>query len=184
MRLKNITSKSLKVRVQYLELIGHMARIDGDLHEKELALWEKMMENFDIPEKRKQKLFIAQKITDEEINSKFNILEKNQLHYSFLVDLITMALADGVLLDAERLMLSQIGQLIGVPHDEIHNLVNFSQAITGIDIDKTIDPMFSYVIEMFFQWVKKEKITIFRQTTLALDDEVDDYLKNQLLVAL
>ncbi len=161
-----------------------MARIDGDLHEQEIALWQKMMENFDIPEKRRQKLFLTQKISDEEIDAKYVILKKNQLHYSFLIDLITMALADGVILDAERLMLSQIGQLIGIPHDEFHNLINFSQAITGIDIDKTIDPMFSYVIEMFFQWVKKEKITIYRQTTLAIDDEVDDYLKNQLLVAL
>lgn len=183
MKLKNITSKSLEVREQYLELIGYMARIDGDLHKTELALWQKMMDKFAIPDKRKEKIFAVQKITEEEIDSRYNVLKENQLHYSFLVDLLTMALADNVIMDAERLMLSRIGKLIGIPHDEFHNLINFAQAITGIDINETIDPMYSYVIEMFFQWIKKEKITIYQQTTLAINEQVDEYLKNKLLAA-
>ncbi|MCP4641702.1 MAG: hypothetical protein GY851_14765, partial [bacterium] len=102
------------------------------LEDDELALLRKMTDRFGITEKHFPRIFNKQSYTDEQIAEIFQDLKKKDLHYSFILDLIAMALADGVILDPERMMLVQIVELIGIDRVEFHNLINFAQATSSL----------------------------------------------------
>lgn len=180
MRLSDITRKSVKIRLQYLSLIAHMARIDGKIDEEEIKLLEKMVKRFRIPRKHEKAVFAEQDFSDQKIQEIFDELQKNQLQHSFMLDLITMAIADGIILEPERLMLVQISRLVGLKHEEFHNLINFAQATSNLNDSDHNDPMFQYVIEMFFKWARKKDVKLFNQTTFAINDTIDRNLKNDL----
>jgi|GEM_PF-1693903 len=183
MDLIDIRDNSLEIRYRYLALIGHMARIDGQLHPSELALWQEMTDSFGIPQERHQELYREQQFSQEEIEEIFRELYAQGLHYSFLLDLLAMAQADGMIMESERLMLFRIGDLIGIHHEAFHNLINFAQTASTLDVEQPIDPMFSYVIDMFFQWLRQHEVILYQQTILAIDKKVDHYLKQCLLAA-
>ena len=168
------------MRVQYLTLIGHMARIDGKFDKKEALLLQKMANQFKIAKKHHDAIFKKQEISNRKIKSIFNELKANQLHYSFILDLIAMATADGIILEPERLMLSQISRLIGLKHEEFHNLLNFAQATSSLNDDNHNDPMFQYVIEMFFRWARQKDVKLYKQTTFAINEKIDKTLKEDL----
>ena len=151
MKLPDINNKKANLRVQYLSLIGYMARIDGKFDDKEKNLLKKMADRFQLSEKNKKLIFTQKKFNEGQINETFQELKKNKLHYSFILDLISMAMADGMILEPERMMLSQVARLIGLKHEEFHNLINFVQATSNLNDDNHNDPMFQYVIEMFFE---------------------------------
>jgi uncharacterized tellurite resistance protein B-like protein len=180
MRLPDISRKKASLRVQYLSLIGHMARIDGKFDEREILLLNKMAVRFRLSEKNKKSIFIQQGFTNKQINQTFQQLKENKLHYSFILDLIAMATADGVIMEQERLMLSQIARLIGLKHEEFHNLINFVQATSNLNDGNHNDPMFQYVIEMFFEWARQGDVTLYKQTTFAINEKVDWLLKKDL----
>ncbi len=180
MKLPDIRRKKVMLRVQYLSLIGYMARIDGKLDEKEVELLKKMVLQFNIVQKHEPAIFTQQNFNKSQINAIFGELKQNQLHYSFILDLIAMAIADGIIMEPERLMLAQIAHLIGLKHEEFHNLMNFAQATSNLSDDNHNDPMFQYVIEMFFQWARQKDVKLFKQTTFAINDKVDSTLKRNL----
>ncbi len=180
MRLPDISKKRVNIRVQYLSLIGHMARIDGKFDKKEFELLRKMTDQFKISDKHKNTIFEKQDFSDRQVKLIFNDLKENHLHYSFMLDLIAMATADGIILEPERLMLTQISQLIGLKHEEFHKLINFAQATSSLSDNNHNDPMFQYVIEMFFRWARQKDVKLFKQTTFALNEKVDKALKKDL----
>ncbi len=180
MKLPDINKKRANLRVQYLTLIGYMARIDGKFDEKEKNLLKKMADRFQLSEKNKKLIFSQKEFDEKQINETFQELKKNRLHYSFILDLISMAMADGIILEPERMMLSQVARLIGLKHEEFHNLINFVQATSNLNDDNHNDPMFQYVIEMFFEWARQRDVTLYKQTTFAINDKVDWLLKKDL----
>lgn len=180
MRLPDICRTNVKMRVQYLSLIGYMARIDGQLDDEEISLLQKMTDKFNISKKHHEQIFGDQTYTEKQIEEIFHDLKAKHLQYSFILDLIAMAIADGVILESERLMLAQITGLVGLKHEEFHNLINFAQATSSLKADNHTDPMFQYVIDMFFQWARKKEVRLFKQTTFAINERVDAALKNDL----
>ena len=177
MRLPDISKKGIKIRAEYLSLIGYMARIDGEFDKKEVTLLRKMVTDFKISEKYKEQIFSKKPFTDQQIKETYNKLKSNNLHHSFILDLIAMALADGVILQTERMMLIQIAELIGLEHDEFHRLINFAQATSNLNEDNHNDPMYQYVIDLFFQWARHKDVKLYKQTTFALNEKVDAFLK-------
>ncbi len=180
MRLPNINRTRIKTRVQYLSLIGYMARIDGKLDKEEVLLLRKMTKRFDITGKYHDQIFCNRTFNEQQIKEIFNKLKEKHLQYSFILDLIAMAIADGVILEPERMMLAQIAGLVGLRHEEFHKLINFAQATSKLDENGNHDPMFQYVIDMFFQWARQKDVKLFKQTTLAINDKIDAALKRDL----
>lgn len=180
MNLPDITTKNEELRLQYLSLIGQMAKIDGKFDPTEKTLLEKMMTRFQLSEKYKKQILETETVSKCQIKRAFDELKENRLHHSFMLDLIAMATADGRILDSEHLMLSHISRLIGLRCDEFYNLINFAQATSKLSDDNHNDPMFQYVIEMFFNWARKKNVELFKQTTFAIDDSVDSLLKADL----
>ncbi|MBU2644918.1 TerB family tellurite resistance protein [bacterium] len=180
MRLPDICRTSIKTRLKYLSLVGYMARIDGKLDKEEIGLLKKMSKRFQMSEEHQKIIFSEQTFSDQQIEEIFAELKEKQLQYSFILDLIAMAIADGIILEPERLMLAQISGLIGLQHEAFHNLVNFAQATSNLSEDKNSDPMYQYVIDMFFTWARNKDVKLYKQTTFAINDKVDAYLKEDL----
>ncbi len=180
MRLPDICRTSIKTRLKYLSLVGYMARIDGQLDEKEISLLKKMSNRFQMSEPQEELIFSDKTFSEQEIEKIFIELKEKNLQYSFILDLITMAIADGIILESERMMLAQISGLIGLQPEEFHNLVNFAQATSNLAEGGNSDPMFQYVIDMFFQWARNKDVKLYKQTTFAINDKVDAYLKEDL----
>jgi len=180
MNLPTICNSSKKLRISYLSLINHMARIDGQLDEKEISLLKKMILKFCLRDQDSKQIFTNKDFSKEQIDKTFDQLKKDNLHYSFILDLIAMALADGVILQPEKIMLAQISGLLGLTNDEFYNLINFSQATSKIESNVCIDPMYQYVIDMFFVWIKNKKVTLYQETTLSINNKVDAFLKYDL----
>ena len=157
-----------------------MANIDGHMDKNEQLLINKMYEHFALSKPKDKKNDKLRDYTEEKIAKDFQKLKINNLHYSFFLDLIAMALADGYIMDSEKMMLAQIAELLELGNEEFYSLINFSQAVSNIDIETGFDPMFEYVINNFFQWIKENNVTLYHQTTLAFDSDVDQYLKNRL----
>jgi uncharacterized tellurite resistance protein B-like protein len=181
MKLPDICQTRQDIRAQYLALVGYMARIDGQLDEKEIELLKKLASRFAISEQQQQQLFSSQTFSTEEIEAIFCTLKENELQFSFILDLIMMAIADKILQEAERLMLSHIAGLIGLQHEAFHNLINFAQATSNLDENgRHSDPMYQYVIDMFFDWARSSDVKLYRQTTFAINDRIDQALKKDL----
>ncbi len=180
MSLPSICGSDEDLRVRYLSLIHHMARIDGHFAVKEVALLEKMVDRFRIRRSRHGEIFAERGYSEEQIKSIFQDLKRESLHYSFILDLMAMAAADGVIVDAERTMLSQIATLIGLSKDEFYNLMNFVRVTSGLEGRSRVDPMYRYAIDSFIDWVREKEIVLFGETTLALDRKVDAQLKRDL----
>ena len=180
MRLANIFNKSIKLRVKYLNLLCYMARIDGDLDEVEKSHLTSMTAHFEISQKYQDQIFATINYSEAEIADIFNDFTKHGVAYSFLLDLIVMALADGVLQEEERLVLAHIVKLIKLPAADYHNLINFAQSTNSLNLETMVDPMFSYVIDSFFSWGRQSHVKLFRQTSFAVDPKINLYLKNKL----
>lgn len=157
-----------------------MANIDGHMDKNEQVLIDKMCACFFLTKQSYKKNSGLKKYTEKTIADDFHKLKTENLHYSFFLDLIAMALADGCIMDSEKMLLAQIAGLLKLGNEEFYSLINFSQAVSHIDINAGFDPMFEYAINNFFQWVKENNITLYRETTLAFNSEVDQYLKNRL----
>jgi len=180
MDLADICKESLETRITYLSLISHMASIDGNLDDKEINHLKNLTDNFKIPKNKQPLIFQEGTLSKDEVESGFADLRKQKLEYSFFLDLINMAMADGILMEEERRMLAHIQTSIGIDNVEFHNLMNFAQTTISVDVHSVIDPMYSYVIENFFGWARQGHIALFQQTAFAVDPVVDQYLKGQL----
>jgi tellurite resistance protein len=180
MRLPDICRTSMKTRLKYLSLVGYMARIDGQLDDEEIALLKKMSIRFEMSEKHQKQIFSDQTFSEQQIEVVFHELKEKNLQYSFILDLIAMAIADGIILEPERLLLAQISGLVGLKHEEFHNLMNFAQATSNLAESGHSDPMFQYVIDMFFEWARNKDVKLYKQTTFAINDNIDAHLKEDL----
>lgn len=180
MALPDICKKGISVRQCYLSLIFYMANIDGSVDPSERSLIVKMADRFRLPSLSLEGREETPNYSEKEIKDAFTILKLQNLHYSFFLDLIAMALADGSILESEKMMLAQIAGLLELGNEEFYSLINFSQAVSNIDVKLGFDPMFEYAINDFCRWVSENSVTLYQQTILAIDEDVDRYLKKRL----
>jgi len=180
MNLADITQVAVNSRFLYLQMVGHMASVDGNLDDSELELLTNMIHRFELSQEMEAELLKLPRLSDEQIKDGFNEIQSENLQYSFILDLIIMAMADGFLHDAERVYLAKINDWIKIPRADFHNLIYFAQTATMIEDTKNIDPMLQYVIDNFYLWARQSHINLFHQTHFAKSESVDQYLKNEL----
>lgn len=180
MNLADITLVPEEIRFLYLRMVSHMASVDGELADSELALLTNMIGKFKLPKKKQKSILSSTSLTEEEVKEGFEKLRANQLQYSFLLDLIIMAMADGFLHDAEKVFLAKVNDWVQIPRAEFHNLIYFAQSAASVVDTSNIDPILSYVFENFFRWARQGHVKLFQQTHFAVSDAVDLYLKHEL----
>ena len=87
----------------YLTLVAAVAASDGALHPDELALLERWMAQFSLAEKSRQVVLAAAKQESLSLEAIKRRLAKTDLVYSLMLDMLGMAMADGVLMDEEKI---------------------------------------------------------------------------------
>ena len=180
MNLPDITDTSKDIRLLYFQMISHMANVDQDLDESEIALLRSEVVRLGLTESEGETIIAQGSLDEETIKRGFTSIKEARLEYSFLLDLIFMAMADGLLHDAERVYLAKINDWVSIPRADFHSLVYFAQSSLNVESPEDIDPMVDYMIQNFFRWARQEHVQLYQQTTFALNQEVDQYLKNEL----
>jgi len=180
MNLADINQVAVNSRFLYLQMVGYMASVDGDLDHSELELLTEMIQSLQLPEDLATEVLKLPRLDDDQLKSGFEQIQSENLQYSFVLDLIIMAMADGFLHDAERVYLAKVNDWVKIPRADFHNLVYFAQTANSIVDPKNIDPMAQYVIDNFFLWARQSHINLFQQTHFAQNESIDQYLKNEL----
>ena len=180
MNLPDITQTPKEIRLVYFQLINHMANVDQDLDESEIALLRSEVVRLGLSEAEGEAIIANGGMDEAAINTAFGVIKQARLEYSFLLDLIFMAMADGLLHDAEKVYLAKINDWVSIPRADFHSLVYFAQSCLNVTSIEDIDPMVEYMIENFFRWARQDHVQLYQQTTFALNESVDEYLKNEL----
>ena len=65
--------------------------------------------------------------------------------------------------------------------EQVELIRDFLSDLSGEFDENTFnDPMYQYFIDNFFQWARKSDVKLFKQTTFAINDKVDEALKADL----
>ena len=180
MNLPDIALAPKYSREVYFSLLTHMAHVDENLDESEVELLKSEAKRLGLNESDAKTIMARGKMDESEVDRGFDAIRKERMEYSFLLDLIFMAMADGFLHDNERVYLAKINDRVAVSRADFHSLVYFAQSSLGVKSPDEIDPMVEYMIENFFRWARQDHVRLYRQTTFALNEEVDLFLKNEL----
>ena len=120
------------------QLLGYVAKADGRVSEQEVAQAESLMRQLGISGEQRTAaitLFKQGSAADfqvEPVISRFNqdCAGPRQIAHTLLLFLLGMALADGVLADSERQVLSRIASLLGYSEAEFAQLLQMVEAQT------------------------------------------------------
>jgi len=177
MELKDISKKPTEALTGYMCLLRHMSLADGILDEKEEKFLTQQSERFGVqlgPDCMEKAEVLANPI---ELLKQYNILVEQDMHHSFLMDLVVMAAADGSLENREREFLQRIKSQINIPSSDFHNLISFSQVTFGCDDIENIDEKSLNVLENFYRWAGQRQISLYHQTSFSSSERVDEQLK-------
>lgn len=180
MRLPNICRTKVRARITYLSLISYMAQIDQAMNPGEVELLNQMIQKLGIHEKHYAQILAPKSYSDEEIQELYEQLHEAGLHYSFFMDLLMMAMADGLIQPDEKKLLAHVGHLVSLPGSDFYNLLNFAQVSYQFKPGLSLDPMFDYVIDNLLLWARQKHVRLFQQTTFSAYEEIDLQLKSRL----
>ena len=118
------------------QLLGRLAKADGRVHEAEIEHTEEVMRHLEVsPEQRQEAIALFRKGADPSLDidavlANFNDVCQQQrpVQHTLLVFLISLALADHVLDQAEIETLEYIAPRLGVNVGELRHLVRMMQA--------------------------------------------------------
>lgn len=169
-------------RRDYLILVAAVAASDGVLHPDELALLRTWMDEFHLPPKsREAVLAVAESARLPGDRSRIERrLASTDLVYSLLLDLMGMAMADGVLMDKEVHLLRGIAENLGVDPIDFDILIEFIHSAHQASQLDNPEPLFEHNIERAFDLMHRRQVRLFPHTLLcATSPEYDKRLKER-----
>ena len=89
-------------RKDYLLLIAAVAAADSELHPDELELLTRWMDEFELPMESRQEVLAAAYLEPHDLVELEKRLADTDLAYSLILDMMGMAMADGILMDRKR----------------------------------------------------------------------------------
>ena len=180
MKTPDITQYPWQRRVDYLMLVAAVASIDQELHPDERALLEGWMEAFKIsPKSRKKVMDIAHRapVDVEKVQQR---LSQTDLTYSLILDLMGMAMADGILMDKEIHLLRGIAEALRVDPIDFNILIEFIHSAHQASLLSNPEPLFEHNIESAFALLKRKKVRLFPHTLLCVSSsDYDQRLKQR-----
>ncbi len=164
-----------------LSLIAAVAMADDDLHPDELALLERWIAQFRLgPQSRKAVLAIVRRKVHPNCEAIERRLGRSDLRYSLMLDLMSMAMADGVLMDKEIHMLRGISRNLAVDPFDFNILIEFVHAAHQAAQLSNPEPLYEHNIESAFELLAKKKVRLFPHTLLCVSSpEFDRDLKQR-----
>ena len=107
-------------RRDYLTVVASMAFADGEVSEDELARIESMCDDFELSEgSREQVLESAAHPSAAELGLILSRLRQSELRFALLVDIIDIAIADGVIATGEEAELESLADELDITHGQL-----------------------------------------------------------------
>lgn len=176
----DITKHPWEHRRDYLILVAAIAASDSQLHPDELTLLKAWMDRFELPpEARTEVLRVAnrEKVNLVEIARR---LAGTPLTWSVMLDMMGMAMADGVLMDDEILLLRGLAHVLEIDPIDFNILIEFvHSAYQGAQLSNP-EPLYEHAIDCAFQLLSKRHVKLFEHTRLCVNfPEYDRQLKRR-----
>ena len=180
--LPDIAGYPWQRRKDYLMLVAAVAASDDELHPDELALLKRWMEQFQLsPKSRAAVLAIAHRkpLRRRDVAKR---LARTDLKYSLMLDLMGMAMADGVLMDKEIGMLRGVAEVLHLDPIDFNILIEFIHSAHQASQLGNPEPLFEHNIESAFQLLRDKQVRLFRHTLLCVSNpDFDRALKQRWL---
>ena len=179
--LPDISGYPWQKRRDYLLLVAAVAAADNVLHKNELGLLEEWLDAFNLKNKsREDVLAVAKGKLKPNQPAVEKRLAGSGLAYSLLLDLMGMAMADGVLMDREISMLRRIATNLQVDALSFNILIEFVHAVYQSAAMNNPEPLYEHSIDSAFLLLRNKKVRLFRHTLLCVaSHECDQNLKNR-----
>jgi tellurite resistance protein len=179
-RLPDISSYPPSRRRDYLMLVAAVAASDNELHPDELSLLEGWMRLFDLPARYRREVLAAAHREGGDLAKIQRRLRKTDLKYSLLLDMMGMAMADGVLMDDERALLQDVAEALELDTIEFNIMIDFVHAAHQAAAMTCPEPLYEYNITSAFELFRDRRVRLFAHTLLCVGSpEFDLELKSR-----
>jgi len=180
LELPTISSYSPAKRRDYLMLVAAVAASDAELHPDEMLLLERWMREFALPARYRKEVMAAAHRETGDIAKAERRLSKTDLTYSLLLDMMGMAMADGVLMDDERALLRDVADALNVDPIEFNIMIEFVHAAHQASFLTNPEPLFEHNIASAFELFRERQVRLFEHTLLCVGSpEFDHELKQR-----
>ncbi len=180
-QLPNIATLSWQRRRDYLTLVAAVAASDSRLHPDELKLLQRWMDDFQLPAKaREAVLAVAKKKAKPALQTIQRRLATTDLGYSLILDMMGMAMADGVLMDDEIDLLRGVANALKVDPMDFNVLIEFVHAAHQASCLTSPEPLYEHSIQSAFKLFRTRHISLYMHTLLCVSSpDFDRQLKER-----
>jgi uncharacterized tellurite resistance protein B-like protein len=178
--LVDITRYPWQRRRDYLVLIAAIAASDAELHPDELRLLNKWMDEFRLSAKSREAVLAVARREPVKLAAIEKRLARTDLAWSILLDMMGMAMADGVLMDDEILLLQGVAAGLGIDPIQLNILIEFVHSAHQAAQLSNPEPLYEHNIEAAFRLMKRSGVRLFTHTLLCVSNPgYDRELKNR-----
>jgi hypothetical protein len=135
-----------------------------------LRLLNKWLEEFRLPAKSREYVLAVAQRKPVELGAIEKRLARTDLACSILLDMMGMAMADGVLMDNEILLLQGVAEALGVDPIQFDVLIEFVHSTHQAAQLTNPEPLYEHNIEAAFQLLKKHRVRLFPHTLLCVSN--------------
>lgn len=164
--LPDISKYSWQKRRDYLLLIAAVAASDGSMHPDELNLLNRWMDSFKLPAASRQTVLATANQAPLALEELKRRLANSDLVYSLMLDMMGMAMADGVLMDKEINLLREVAEGLAVDPIDFNILIEFVHSAHQASMLSNPEPLYEHSIESAFKLLRKRKVRLFPHTLL------------------
>ena len=176
----NILQHPWEHRRDYLILVAAIAASDSELHPDELRLLTTWMDRFNLTgEARGEVLRVANR-GEIDLVQIARQLASSPLTWSVMLDMMGMAMADGVLMDDEILLLRGLAAELKIDPIDFNILIEFVHSAHQAAQLSNPEPLYEHAIESAFELLRKRQVKLFDHTRLCVNyPEYDRQLKER-----
>lgn len=159
-------------------MVAAVAAADSELHPDELELLERWMKEFKLPSRYRKEVLAAANHQAVDLERVEKRLSRTDLTYSLLLDMMGMAMADGVLMDDERMLLKDVADMLNVDPIDFNVLIEFVHSAHQASFLSNPEPLYEHNIESAFSLLRDKGVRLFPHTLLCVGStEFDQKLK-------
>ena len=166
MDIPDILKYSWQQRRDYLLLIAAVAASDGSIHPDELSLLNKWMGSFKLPPKSQKSILATANQAPLKLEELERRLANSDLIFSLMLDMMGMAMADGVLMDDEMEMLRGVAENLLINPTDFNILIEFVHSAHQASMLTNPEPLYEHNIDSAFRLMRKRKVRLFPHTLL------------------
>jgi uncharacterized tellurite resistance protein B-like protein len=167
-------------RRDYLILVAAIAASDSELHPDELKLLHAWMDNFALPPQAREEVLRVANRGDVDLLEIAKRLTRTDFTWSVMLDMMGMAMADGVLMDDEIYLLRGLAGVLGIDSIDFNILIEFVHSAHQAAQLSNPEPLYEHAIESAFQLLARRRVRLFQHTRLCVNfPEYDQQLKQR-----